>query len=498
MDTEPKPEEKSVEKTEVDTPATGQPKKKSPARRLLKGLLWFIGGLLALVIVALLTLPLWINPVGTSLAGAIVPSFTGTAFNLERLNLNPYTGKLLVSGVRLANPDGYAETNAFTLGSLSVDVEVSSLLSDTIHVRDVTVDAPFASYVLDAQGSNNIERILAAVNEKLGPKKEKKEKSETKVVVDKLTVKNVRAVIGAGAFELTSLVVTDFGTTNALVKLEDMKLVNPDGFPEPNAFSLKALSIGVETADLKKKPIVFHDIIVDSTYAGLVYNDAGESNLDVILKPFKGAEEKDEKKDEKKDEVASDEKKDEKEDDTPHVMIDKLDISGTKLQYRKLMVPIPLPTFNDIGKDSKDGATVKEVANQVMEKAKGAMGGLGDLAGMLGSGATNLLGNAQDLIAAGATNVLGNAKDIVGGGVSNVLGGASNLLGGASSAISGGTSNVLSGAKGLLGSVLPGGDDKKEDDKKGDDKKKEDNEPGILDKTTEGAKGLLNKVNPLK
>ena len=420
MDTEPKTEEKPVEKTGSDESATGQPKKKSPARRLLKGLLWFIGGLLAFVILALLTLPLWINPVGTSLAGAIVPSFTGTAFNLERLNLNPYTGKLLVSGVRLANPEGYAETNAFTLGSLSVDVEVSSLLSDTIHVRDVTVDAPFASYVLDAQGSNNIERIIAAVNEKLGPKKEKKEKSETKVVVDKLTVKNVRAVIGAGAFELASLVVTDFGTTNALVKLEDMKLVNPDGFPEPNAFSLKSLSIGVETADLKKKPIVFHDIIVDSTYAGLVYNDAGESNLDVILKPFKG----DEKKEEKKEEVASDEKKDEKEDDTPHVMIDKLDISGTKLQYRKLTIPIPLPTFNDIGKDSKDGATVKEVANQVMEKAKGSMSGLGDFAGMLGSGATNLLGNAASMVGAGATN-------------------------------------LLSGAKGLVGNVLPGGDDQK-------------------------------------
>ena len=478
-------ESKQEEKPESKTSASEQPKKKSFLRRALKWLLWFLG----FVLLAVLTLPLWINPVGTSLAGAIVPSFTGTAFNLERLNLNPYTGKLLVSGVRLANPDGYAETNAFTLGSLSVDVEVSSLLSDTIHVRDVTVDAPFASYVLDAQGSNNIERILAAVNEKLGPKKEKEDKSETKVVVDKLTVKNVRAVVGAGAFELASVVVTDFGTTNALVKLEEMKLVNPDGFPEPNAFSLKSLSIGVETADLKKKPIVFHDIIVDSTYAGLVYNDAGESNLDVILKPFKG----DEKKEEKKEEVASDEKKDEKEDDTPHVMIDKLDISGTKLQYRMVTLPIPLPTFNDIGKDSKDGATVKEVANQVMEKAKGSMSGLGDLAGMFGSGATNLLGNAKDVIAAGATNVLGNAKDIVGGGVSNVLGGASNLLGGASSAISGGTSNVLSGAKGLLGGVLPGGDDKK-----GDDKKKDDNEPGLLDKTTEGAKGLLNKVNPLK
>ena len=451
MDTESKPEEK----IETETPATAQPKKKSPLRRVLKGLLWFIGGLLAFVVVALLTLPLWINPVGTSLARAIVPSFTGTAFNLERLNLNPYTGKMHVSGARLANPEGYVETNAFTLGSLSVDVEVSSLLSDTIHVREVTVDAPFASYVVDAQGSNNIDRILAAVNEKLGPKKEKKEKSETKVVVDRLTVKNVRAVLGDGAFELASLVVTDFGTTNALVKLDDMKLVNPKGFPEPNAFSLKSLNIGVETADLTKKPIAFHDIIVRETYVGLVYNDAGDSNFDVILKPFKG----DEAKDGKKEEVASDEKKDEKEDDTPHVTIDKLDIDDTKVQYRLVTIPVPIPTLTNIGKDSDDGASVKDVANQVMEKAKGAMGGLGDLAGAFGSHATNLLGNAASVVGAGATNLLGNAT---------------SLVGGAADAVSGGASNVLSGAKGLLGGILPGGD-KKEDGKKeekGDEKKK--------------------------
>lgn len=462
MDNEPKPEEKTVEKTETDTPATGQPKKKSLARRLLKGLLWFIGGLLAFVVLALLTLPLWINPVGTSLAGAIVPIFTGTAFNLERLNLNPYTGKLLVSGVRLANPEGYAETNAFTLGSLSVDVEVSSLLSDTIHVREVTVDSPFASYVFDAQGSNNIDRILAAVNEKLGPKKEKEEKGETKVVVDKVTVKNVRAVLDAGAFELASLVVTDFGTTNALVKLDDMKLVNPKGFPEPNAFSLKSLNIGVETADLKKKPIVFHDIIVRETYVGLVYNDAGDSNFDVMLKPFMS----DEKEDEKKD-VAADEKKDEKkkgEDDTPHVTIDKLDIDDTKVQYRLVTIPVPIPTLTDIGKDSDDGASMKDVANQVMEKAKGSMSGLGDLAGAFGSGATNLLGNATGVIAAGATNVLG---------------GATSLVGGATDVIGGGTSNVLSGAKGLLNNVLPGGDDKKDD-----------GEPGVAGKAVEGVKNL--------
>ena len=422
METKPETENSAAETPAAETPAANPPKKKSLMWRIIKGLLWTIGGLLIFIILALLTLPLWINPAGTSLAGWIVPKFTDTEFNLERITLNPYTGKLLVSGVKLANPEGYAEKDAFSLGLLTVDVDVSSLLSKEIHVRDITISSPYASYVFDAAGSNNFDRIIAAVNKKLGPKekKEEKEPSDTKVVIDKVTIKNVKVAVNTGRFELTSLVVTDFGkSTAATIKLEGVKLVNPEGFPEPDAFNLKSLSIGMETADLSKKPMVFHDIIVDSTYAGLVYNDAGVGNFDAILKPIKG-DEKDEKK-----EVAADEKKDkekEEKDATPRVQIDKLEITGTKLQWRKVTLPIPLPTFTDIGKTSENGATFKDVANQVMDKAKGAMTGFGDLAGALGSGVTN----------------------------------ASNVLGGATSAISGGTSNVLDSASSVTGKAVEG------------------------------------------
>ena len=455
----PAVETPAAETPAAETPAAETPKKKSKGKRILKVLLWTLCGLLAFVVLALLTLPLWINPVGTSLANAIVPGYTGTAFNLERLDLNPYKGKLLVSGVKLANPEGYSEKDAFSLGSLSVEFDTMSLISSTIRVRDITIDAPYASYVFDAAGSNNFDRIIAEVNKKLGPKEKKeKEPSETKVVIDKVTVKNVRAVVGSGAVELVTLTLTDFGRDDVPAKLEvaGVKLVNPEGFPEPDAFSLKSLSIGLETGDLSKKPMVFHDIVVDSTYVGLVYNDAGDSNFDVILKPFKGDEKKDETASDKKKDKEKDEKKDEAEDDTPHVVIDKLDIAGTKVQYRKVTLPVPLPTFTDIGKSSKDGASMKEVADQVWEKAKGSVSGLGDFAGAIGSGATNLLGNAAGALTTGATNVLGNAKGAVSGGVSNVMEGASSLIGGATSAISGGTSNVMNGAKGLMNKVNPG------------------------------------------
>ena len=364
--------------TETAVPAAGRPRKKSLARRILKWVLWSVAGLLAFVLVAALTLPLWINPVGTSLANALVPKYTGTAFNVDRINLNPYTGKLLISGVKLANPDGYAEKDAFTLGSLSADVEVSTLLSDTIHIREITIDSPFASYVFDATGGNNFDRIIATVNENLGPKKKKKkeDEGETKVVIDKITIKNVKAVVGNGRFELASLVVTDFGKpTAAMIKLEDAKLVNPEGFPEPNAFSLKALSIGMETADLSKKPIVFHDIIVDSPCVGIALRNEGwDDNIRTIFKPMLSGKKE---KEEKADVAVEGDKKPEKE--GPPVQIDKLEITGAKLQIMKLPIPIPLPTFSNIGKDSEEGATAKDVVLMVRDKAIEGVGVMGSL-----------------------------------------------------------------------------------------------------------------------
>ena len=326
-------------------------------------------------------------------------------------------------------------------------------------------------------------------NYQLGTRDEFKEmcdeahKYDVKVIVDKVTVKNVRAVVNTGVFELESLVIADFGKdTPAKIEVAGAKLVNPKGFPEPNAFTLKALNIGLETADLKKTPMVFHDIIVDSTYAGMVYNDDGVSNIDAMFKPFMGDDKgKDEKKDKK--DVAKDEKKDEKKDDSPHVVIDKLDISGTKVQYRMVSLPIPLPTFTDIGKKSESGATLKEVGEQVWDKAKDAFTGVGGLVGMLGSDATNVLGNAVGFVGAGATNLLGNAAGLVTGGVSNVVSGASNVLSGAAGAINsatggvigGGVSNVMKGASSVIGGAAEGA-------------------KGLSEKAAEGAKDALKKL----
>ena len=338
------------------------PKKKSLPRRIVKWFLWLLGGLFAFVLLAVLTLPLWISPVGTSLANMLVPKFTDTAFNIDRLNLNPYTGKLLVSGVKLANPDGYAEGNAFTLGSLNADVEVASLLSDTIHVRDVTVDAPFASYVFDAAGSNNFDRIIATVNEKLGSKKEKKEeKSETKVVVDRVTVKNVRVVVSTGVFELESLTLSDFGKeTPAKLEISGVKLVNPPGFEAANAFSLGSFSVGVETGDLGKFPIKVRSVVVDSPYASYVFDEKGVDNITRMLEPLLAQGGAARPKAETKDAVQKEEKKPAGPLPSP-VTLDRLEVRNLKAHVCKGRFELASLVVTDFGKPTKTLARLEGV-----------------------------------------------------------------------------------------------------------------------------------------
>ena len=338
-------------KTESEKPA--EKKSAKPLwKRSLKWALWSVAGLLAFVLVAVLTLPLWINPVATSVAKLLVPEYTGTAFDIKNVELNPYTGKMLISGVELANPEGYSEKDAFKLGKITADVEVSSLLSKTIHVREVTVEALSASYVFDAGGTNNFDRIVATVNEKLGPKKEKKEEpSETKVVIDKVTVKNVHVIVGTAVFDLESLTLADFGRDDKPAKLviSGVRLTNPPGFEAENAFSLGSFSVGVETGDLGKLPIKIHDIVIDSPYASYVFDEKNMDNFTRMLEPLlaKGgaAEEK------PKEQGAA--KKEEKKPAAPAgspVTLDRLEVKNLKAQVCKGRFELASLVVTDFGK----------------------------------------------------------------------------------------------------------------------------------------------------
>ena len=165
-------------------------------KKALKILAWTLIGILALVLILVLTIPLWLGPTVKSVANKVAPEYTGTEFSIADVSLNPYTGKYRITELRLGNPKGYPVPVAFSVSNVLVDVEMSSLATDTIHIREITIDNPYASYV-DKDGTNNFEWIQAHVEAKIGPKEEEEEEEEDKgpgkkVIIDKLTIAGTR------------------------------------------------------------------------------------------------------------------------------------------------------------------------------------------------------------------------------------------------------------------------------------------------------------------
>lgn len=189
-----------------------------------KTLLW----LLVLIVIALLTLPLWVGPVVKTAANKIAPKYTGTDFNLGAFGLNYYTGRLHVGDVRLDNPTGYSPDKALTLGKLDVDVDMSTVLSETIVIRDILVKDVFVS-LTSKDGTNNFAAIAAYATKDSQkaeePSEEVEESASTnaarKVVIDRIRLEGITVQYEMIPIPLPTITLTDVGRESNGIEFED-------------------------------------------------------------------------------------------------------------------------------------------------------------------------------------------------------------------------------------------------------------------------------------
>ena len=277
--------------------------------------------IVALVVVALLALPLWFGPVVKTAANAAVPGIVKTDFHMGHLHLNPYTARFELGDMQLANPAGYSEKYAATLGDIIFDAETLSLMTDVIHIEEITVKDVFVSVV--SGGENKVDNFKQ-IQYNVAGGKEKYEAAEAK----KQQAADAEA---------------------EKIRLEEMQ--NPKAAEEEKA------KLAEEEGPSKK------------------------------------------------------------------VIIDKLHISGLKVQYGFLPISVPVTIeLTDIGRKS-GGATFEEAWQQIWAgilKSAGVAGeqlkALGNLTGDAAKQATESVGKAAE----GAMKALGGATE----GATKALGGA--------------------------------------------------------------------------
>ena len=159
-----------------------------------------------LLIVAIVALPLWIGPVVCSVANSKVPEITGTGFRMEQFECNPYAGRIGAYGILLENPTNVSEKYAVDLSNVKVDIDIGSVLSDKIHIREVLVDGLILYFTMDASnfkeignnasnwsnsGTTETNEMMVAKEPEAASKDGDAAKKGTKVLIDKIVLRNM-------------------------------------------------------------------------------------------------------------------------------------------------------------------------------------------------------------------------------------------------------------------------------------------------------------------
>jgi len=110
-------------------------------------------------------------------------------------------GQGTISNLVIGNPPGFKTTHAMKLGRLAIDIDISSITNDVIHIRRIAIVAPEVIYE-KGDVLTNFDAIQVNIGTYLGPDDNDpntpmEKKGGKRLIVDELTVREAKAEASA-------------------------------------------------------------------------------------------------------------------------------------------------------------------------------------------------------------------------------------------------------------------------------------------------------------
>ena len=145
------------------------------------------------------------------------PRITGTPVRLSGVSFQPLGGKAGLKGFVLGTPEGFSADKSISVDEVSIDVAPRSLLSDTVHIRDIAVRAPEIVVEPTKRGMTNLQVIQKNIEKFTGPSDASASSGSTKnMIVDRLHIAAPKLRFSGGEIGLSdqSLELADITLTN--------------------------------------------------------------------------------------------------------------------------------------------------------------------------------------------------------------------------------------------------------------------------------------------
>lgn len=117
---------------------------------------------------------LMINSIVKTGVETVGPKIVKVDMKLESANISPLSGSGQLHNLVIGNPEGYKTPDAIKVGDIKVNINASSLLTDTIVIESVNIQNPEITFE-GGIGGNNLSKILDNLNAIAGNEDTKKE-----------------------------------------------------------------------------------------------------------------------------------------------------------------------------------------------------------------------------------------------------------------------------------------------------------------------------------
>ena len=197
----------------------------------MKKLLKILLGILVVLVLVFVVLNLFLGKIVLKTTNAAAPAALGVPVTLQDADIALLRGRAALAGLHVGNPAGFKTDGILDLGSISVRLDNSSLLSDTLVIKEIAIDGLVLTYEQGLRTSNLgalIHQLSAGQEEEpSGQDKPEEppageEKPGKKVIIEKLSITGSRmnlsltgaaALTGGGAIPipLPPITLTDLG-----------------------------------------------------------------------------------------------------------------------------------------------------------------------------------------------------------------------------------------------------------------------------------------------
>ncbi|MBC8317858.1 MAG: AsmA family protein [Desulfobulbaceae bacterium] len=203
-----------------------------------------------------------INPIvkkGVETGGSKVLS---APVSLNNSDISIFSGSGALAGLTIGNPAGFNSDYAFQLKQVKVDLDVKSVTSDTIHIKNILIDGP--SIIFEGGfGKSNLSQLLANAKafsggEKKDPAVKSEEKSTSqpkKILIDNVTIANGSISVSMNILQgqkltvpLPTLELSDIGKKGDTTAAEAMEQI----LTAITQAVIPAVQAGMGTLDIEK------------------------------------------------------------------------------------------------------------------------------------------------------------------------------------------------------------------------------------------------------